>query len=143
MEQRGRFVLFTDRREMHALPAEDFFTGSTNDDWYIDTDRDVDDGRVYIGQKTFENLAALAGFVPADLSTMQAEIIQQLESNISELRTLLVRARNAAAGILDATKPEDVRPIGESALKQPRRKLESPVRTLGQESEPADESIAL
>lgn len=100
-DQPNRFKLVTDRKEL-IQPYCSFSNRSQEEEFYIDTDVDGDDGRIYIGKTDFEQLARLVGWGPP-ASTNDKETIASLQRENDDLRTLLTRARSAASDILDST----------------------------------------
>jgi len=97
----GRFKLVTDRREM-ASPAEDFFTGKVDEPYFIDTDRDVYDGRINIGASTAENIATLIGYIPNDEFELLCLRNKELEEENARFRNLITGAHSAAVELATA-----------------------------------------
>jgi hypothetical protein len=120
----GRFKLVTDRREL-ALPSEDFFSGSITEDYYIDTDRDTDLGRINIGQRTAEQIAKLIGWVPGDYAQKLTLRNQELEEENDRLSDLIRSAHSAAIGLATALLSAPPDEDDASTIREPSRKSRS------------------
>lgn len=104
-DQLGRYQVITDRTEL-ALPACSYFNKKEDDGWWIDTDTDVDDGRIYIGRQDAEQIASLLGW-KAPGTTEDKTHIKDLQEENDALRALLIDLRMLAADILDRTSTDE------------------------------------
>ena len=100
-DQGTRFHIITDRTEL-IQPYCSQFNRSQDEEWYIDTDVDGDDGRIYIGKTDFEQLARLVGWGPPATQNEKSELANLQKEN-SDLRTLLASLRSIASDLLDRT----------------------------------------
>lgn len=103
--ERGRFKKVFDRKSM-ALPAVDFFTGSDKDEFFVDTDRDTDEGRIYLSKHTVEQLAKLIGWIPNEFTetTVQQRyrILEEENAYLRNTINLIVDALHRADSVLVA-----------------------------------------
>lgn len=117
----GRFKLVTDRREL-ALPACDFVTRNDRSEFFIDTDFDTDEGRIYLSKETAEDIAKLIGWVPGSFAEIIVLRNQILEKENDDLRNLIVSARDVASQLLTVVDLQTVEGLGENVYQeQPSR----------------------
>ena len=102
-DQLSRFHLITDRAELIA-PYCSAFNRSQDEEYFIDTDLDGDDGRIYIGKTDFEQLARLVGWGPP-ASSNDKETIAQLQKENNDVLALFTRLRDVANDLLARTEP--------------------------------------
>lgn len=79
-----------------ALPACSMFSRTIDDEWFFDCAYQTDEGAVYIGQRDFEEMAGVAGWVPpekyAKLLNAYKELADEhnsITSNLDSLDTVL------------------------------------------------------
>lgn len=105
MDELSRFKLVPGtRRDVLVLPACSLFNRRDDEEWYIDTDYDVDDGRVYIGKSDFEVLAQVAGYVSLDSIkelVKQAEEAEYWWRQYVGLLSRLSNMRDSLVGVVD------------------------------------------
>lgn len=101
----GRFKVVTEKREL-LLPTVSAFNRADNEEWYIDTDYDSDEGRVYIGKSDFEDMARTVGWVKNDeykklelkYNELKAEH-NALRNSINSIRTFLPNVVSVLNGL--------------------------------------------
>lgn len=129
----------TDHRFQLVLPGNLFMpscslVSRTDDDpWFLDTGVEVDQGRVYIGQRDFEGMASVCGYVAkASVSRVNEENVV-LKNDLAIARNLISDLRSAVAGLVGASTLERSAP-SRTEQRPNRDKLEA----FGSETDPSD-----
>lgn len=106
-------VIPGDRKDLLALPGCSV-DGKADDEWYIDTGLDSDDGVIYLGAQYFRNLANLVGY--ADVAELKAayQRIEELEKDVDRLAKLVSRLRVVRAELDDMEVGADTGPKTDS-----------------------------
>ena len=132
-----RFKLVTDRSEL-LLPACSYFSRADNDPYWIDTDVDSDDGRIYIGQSDFEQMAKILGWVPEvkNVDLLKLELLEnenaRLRAVLGNLRVVLSelhpRSEEPNPAVVEDTTGDDTAPV--ESPPNDSGKVSKPVRRL-------------
>lgn len=92
----GRYKIVTDKREL-LLPACSFFNRADSEPYYVDTDYDVEEGRIYIGASDIEDMARTIGWIEGSAYKALCQKYELLEAKYG----ILVGALNDLGVNLD------------------------------------------
>lgn len=104
----GRYKIVTDKREL-LLPACSMFNRADNEEYWIDTDYDFDEGRCYIGKSDIEDMARLIGWMPTDKFVDLLEDYSKMREDYERLSQLVGSLREPIGLIhsrVNSTKPK-------------------------------------
>lgn len=82
--ENGRYKIVTDKREL-LLPACSMFNRADSEPYYVDTDYDVEEGRIYIGASDIEDMARTIGWVNGEEFNKLKAYTQELENKYDRL----------------------------------------------------------
>lgn len=85
------------------LPACSLVSRTDDDAWFLDTGVEVDEGRVYIGQRDFEGMASVCGYVAKASVSRVNEENTVLKNDLAIARNLISDLRSAVAGLVGAS----------------------------------------
>lgn len=88
------------------LPACSLISRTDDDAWFLDTGVEVDQGRVYIGQRDFDGMASVCGYVAKASVSRVSEENARLKNDLAIARNLITDLRGAVAGLVGATPVE-------------------------------------
>lgn len=114
--ENGRYKIVTDKREL-LLPACSMFNRADSEPYYVDTDYDVEEGRIYIGASDIEDMARTIGWIEGSAYQALCKRYEWLEFRydrlvgaLNDLGVSIDTIRSVADSILLATEE----PITES-----------------------------
>jgi len=116
MHELTRFKLIPQsERNTMALPSSSLFSRTDDDDWFIDTDFDLEmDGRIYIGKRDFEVMAKLVGYAP--INEAHELELERLRQENDKYRATLSRITSLSGDLSNAVQSNPRAPESVAAV---------------------------
>lgn len=116
----GRFKIVTEKREL-LLPTVSAFNRADNEPWYIDTDYDSDEGRIYIGKSDFEDMARTVGWIKNDEYKLLELKYKELKAEYDALRNSISAVRDSLPNIISVLSGLTVEEVERSNQRDPNQ----------------------